>query len=132
MDASAAGLILLIARRLALAVLASFICAVAVMSVGPAAAALPPPSVAVLGSAAAGRDASAVESSLGFDRAARRLIQRGLNNHGFDPGVADGLFGPRTRSAIRRWQEACRLPVAGYVDGRQPELFRVATFLLRL
>ena len=34
--------------------------------------------------------------------AARRQIQKGLAAGGFDPGGADGLFGPRTRAAIRR------------------------------
>ena len=39
-----------------------------------------------------------VEEGLGLDRAARRQIQQGLLAGGFDPGGADGLFGPRTRS----------------------------------
>ena len=37
---------------------------------------------------------------LGLDRAARREIQAGLQAGGFDPGGADGMFGPRTRAAI--------------------------------
>ena len=45
-----------------------------------------------------------VEEGLGLDRAARRQIQQGLQAGGFDPGGADGLFGPRTRAAIRSWQ----------------------------
>ena len=40
-----------------------------------------------------------VEEGLGLDRAARRQIQLGLRAGGFDPGGADGLFGPRTRAA---------------------------------
>ena len=44
-----------------------------------------------------------VEESLGLDRAARRQVQEGLQAAGFDPGGADGMFGPRTRTAIRRW-----------------------------
>ena len=44
-----------------------------------------------------------VEEALGLDRAARRLIQEELRSAGFDPGGADGLFGPRTRRAIRNW-----------------------------
>ena len=43
-----------------------------------------------------------VEAELGLDRTGRREIQQGLEASGFDPGGADGLFGPRTRSALRR------------------------------
>ena len=47
-----------------------------------------------------------VEEELGLNQAARRQIQQGLRANGFDPGGADGLFGPRTRAAIRSWQSA--------------------------
>ena len=36
-----------------------------------------------------------VEQGLGLDRAASLQIQRGLHAAGFDPGGADGMFGPR-------------------------------------
>ena len=45
-----------------------------------------------------------VESSLGLGRAARRMVQAGLASLGYEPGPADGLFGLRTREAIRRYQ----------------------------
>lgn len=35
-----------------------------------------------------------------------RLIQLGLSGLGFDPGPADGLYGPRTRLAGERWLAA--------------------------
>ena len=57
-----------------------------------------------------------VEEALGLDRAARRAIQGGLQAAGFDPGGADGLFGPRTRSAIRRWQTSRGSRATGYLD----------------
>ena len=38
-----------------------------------------------------------VEEQLGLDRAVRRQIQQGLQAAGFDPGGADGVFGPLTR-----------------------------------
>ena len=44
-------------------------------------------------------------------------IQRGLEAAGFDPGGADGLFGPRTRTAIRRWQTSRGSRATGYLDG---------------
>ena len=58
-----------------------------------------------------------VEEGLGLDRAARQQIQRGLGAAGFDPGGADGLFGPRTRGAIRRWQTSRGSRATGYLDG---------------
>ena len=56
---------------------------------------------------------SASEASLGLDRSARRRIQRGLAEAGFDPGPADGVFGPGTRTAIRRWQASRGAPSTG-------------------
>ncbi len=58
-----------------------------------------------------------VEEALGLDRGARQQIQRGLQSAGFDPGGADGLFGPRTRAAIRRWQTSRGSRATGYLDG---------------
>ena len=62
-------------------------------------------------------DAAAVEAGLGLDRPVRRQIQLALQAAGFDPGVADGLFGSRTRAAIRSWQTSRRLRATGYLDG---------------
>ena len=58
-----------------------------------------------------------VEEGLGLDRAARRQIQERLQAAGFDPGGVDGLFGPRTRAAIRRWQTSRGVRPTGYLDG---------------
>ena len=44
------------------------------------------------------------ERELGPD--ARKRIQACLKEQGFDPGAPDGVFGPRTRAAIRAWQDA--------------------------
>ena len=49
-------------------------------------------------------------------RAAPRGIQEGLQAADFDPGGADGLFGPRTRSAIRSWQASRGARATGYLD----------------
>ena len=43
-------------------------------------------------------------------------------NESFDPEAADGRFGPRTRAAIRRWQQARRTPVGGNT-GAAPDFF---------
>ena len=58
-----------------------------------------------------------VEEGLGLDRSARREIQEGLQAGGFDPGGADGMFGPRTRAAIRSWQSSQGARATGYLDG---------------
>ena len=65
-----------------------------------------------------------VEEGLGLDRAARRRIQLGLRSAGFDPGGADGLFGPRTRAAIRTWQSSRGARSTGYLDGPQVDALR--------
>ena len=65
-----------------------------------------------------------VEEGLSLNQAARRQIQQGLRAEGFDPGGADGLFGPRTRAAIRSWQSARGVRSTGYLDGPQVEALR--------
>ena len=65
-----------------------------------------------------------VEEGLSLDLAARRRIQQGLAAGGFDPGGADGLFGPRTRAAIRRWQSSRGARATGYLDGASAEALR--------
>ena len=76
--------------------------------------------------ATAAQDSSAVEASLALDRSTRRLIQQGLRNEGFDPGTPDGLFGPRTRAAIRDWQQSRGASPSGYLTGPEAELLRTA------
>ena len=76
--------------------------------------------------ASAAQDPSADEAALGLDRPTRRLIQQGLRNEGFDPGAPDGLFGPRTRAAIRRWQATKGHPTTGYLDRTQVDDLRAA------
>ena len=68
----------------------------------------------------------AVETELGLNRRARRLIQRGLLAEGFDPGPADGLFGPRTRAALRAWQSARGAAATGYLNGEGAAALRAA------
>lgn len=60
--------------------------------------------------------ARAAEEALGLDRAQRRRIQEGLAAAGFDPGPADGAFGPRTREALGAWQQARSRAATGYLD----------------
>ena len=48
-------------------------------------------------------------------------VQQSLNVLGFDAGPVDGLIGPRTRDAIRRFQSGTELPDDGEVS---PDLLR--------
>ena len=73
-----------------------------------------------------GCNSPVVEERLNLDGTARRQIQQGLATGGFDPGGADGLFGPRTRAAIRRWQSSRGVRATGYLDGASAEALRTA------
>ncbi len=41
-------------------------------------------------------------------------MQTALNTRGFDSGTPDGMVGPATRSAVRRYQRSAGLPADGY------------------
>jgi hypothetical protein len=45
-----------------------------------------------------------------------RRAQQRLKELGFDPGPVDGLWGPKSQAALRRYQETYELPVTGEVD----------------
>ncbi|MDE2906617.1 MAG: peptidoglycan-binding domain-containing protein, partial [Acidobacteriota bacterium] len=64
-------------------------------------------------------DAPATEVALGLDDPTRRQIQRNLIVLGFNPGPADGQFGPRTRRAIAAWQGSQGAPETGYLNEAQ-------------
>ena len=76
-----------------------------------------PPSPAML----TGPSPEDVESSLGLGRGARRMVQAGLSSLGYEPGPADGLFGARTRDAIRRYQGEKGFEATGYLRGEETE-----------
>ena len=102
--------------------LAAVVCVLVLVSVAAT------PGVAVGESLAttAAQDSSAVEASLAPDRSTRRLLQQRFRNDGFDPGTPDGPFGPRTRAAIRAWQESRGASPTGYWNGPEAELLRTA------
>ena len=62
-----------------------------------------------------------VETSLGLTRTTYALVQRGLASQGFAPGTPDGLVGPRTRTALRRWQAAKGYEVTGHLTRVQTD-----------
>lgn len=43
-------------------------------------------------------------------------LQTALNQRGFNSGTPDGVMGPATRSAVRRYQQSLGLPADGYPD----------------
>ena len=54
----------------------------------------------------------------------KTTVQRNLQRLGFRPGRVDGIFGPRTRAAIRSWQNSTGLSATGFLD--RPQLSRMA------
>ena len=62
---------------------------------------------------AAVTSSESVEAGLSLTRAQRVLVQRGLTALGFDVGAADGIFGPRTRAGIGKWQSSRGEPANG-------------------
>ena len=66
-------------------------------------------------------DAESVEKALGLTHAQRVLVQRGLTLLDHDVGVADGVFGRRTRGGIMRYQQEKGLAETGYLTREQFE-----------
>ena len=69
--------------------------------------------------APAGPTPDEVEAALGLERTKRRMVQQGLASLGHAPGAADGLFGSRTREAIRRYQGTKGFETTGYLTAEQ-------------
>ena len=59
--------------------------------------------------------------AVSLDSSERRRIQEALAAAGFDPGPADGQFGPRTRRAIQAWQQANGYAPTGELTSQQVE-----------
>lgn len=63
-----------------------------------------------------------IEASLKLTRTQRTAIQKQLTALGYDAGVADGLWGSKTRVAIKTWQRANKKTQTGYVTASQVRL----------
>ncbi len=62
---------------------------------------------------------AAVGDEVALDAAVITRVQKQLTDLGYEPGPTDGVIGPKTRAAIRRYQVVVGLPV----DGRISEAF---------
>ena len=72
------------------------------------------------------RRRAAAETALGLNRTAWRLVQTGLAREGFDPGLADGAPGARTRAALADWQRSQGTDATGYLDEESMRKLREA------
>ena len=90
-------------------------------AVGPATPPAPPVPRVEPSPAPAGPNPEEAELSLGLERAERRLVQEGLASLGLSPGPADGLFGHRTREALRRYQGEKGLTETGYLTADEAQ-----------
>jgi peptidoglycan hydrolase-like protein with peptidoglycan-binding domain len=63
-----------------------------------------------------------IEAALKLTRTQRATIQKQLITLGYDAGVADGLWGSKTRVAIKTWQKANKKTQTGYVTASQVKL----------
>ena len=74
-----------------------------------------------------GRACDGRGEAVALDSDQRRRIQAALAAAGFDPGPADGKFGPKTRRAIEAWQEAAGYAATGDLTGEQVEAILTGT-----
>ena len=66
-------------------------------------------------------EAQSAEDPLNLTREQWMQIQERLAAEGFDPGPADGVFGPRTRRAIGGWQGEAGDESTGYLTAGQAQ-----------
>jgi class 3 adenylate cyclase/peptidoglycan hydrolase-like protein with peptidoglycan-binding domain len=66
-------------------------------------------------------DAEAAEKRLRLEPPDRRRLQIALTSLGFDTRGDDGVFGPRSRQMIARWQTARHQPATGFMTRAQQQ-----------
>jgi peptidoglycan hydrolase-like protein with peptidoglycan-binding domain len=47
-----------------------------------------------------------------------RAVQQALQKKGFDPGPIDGVLGPQTEQAVRKFQDAYGISASGHIDNQ--------------
>ncbi len=91
-------------------------------AVPPTPPAAPPASMATAPSAP---PSPALPAEADMSEPNRRQVQQALHQLGYDPGPVDGVFGPRTRGAIRRFQRDIGAKPTGSLTAQ--EASRLAT-----
>ncbi len=71
--------------------------------------------------------ARAAEADQRLDLPDRQRIQVALAAAGFDPGIADGTFGRRTREMIATWQKSIKETETGYLTPAQRSSFMASS-----
>ncbi len=56
-----------------------------------------------------------------------RIVQQKLRQLNYNPGPADGRFGPASQAATRAFQRDYQLPATGQVDGKTASLLAYAS-----
>lgn len=64
----------------------------------------------------AGRQGGAMQGGAALDSSTVQQIQTKLNEQGFDVGPVDGKFGPKTRQALRQFQQKQGIETTGQID----------------
>jgi len=85
----------------------------------PSAAPSPSPPTAPPVATAATAPPSVLPAEAEMSAADRRQVQEALRRLGYYKGPADGIFGPLTRAAIRRFQQDIRSDATGYLTADQ-------------
>lgn len=75
----------------------------------------------VVGLAKLKGEGEAAERSLRLEQSERQRLQVALTSLGFDTRGVDGMFGPRSREMIARWQKAHNLPPTGFLNSAQQQ-----------
>jgi peptidoglycan hydrolase-like protein with peptidoglycan-binding domain len=53
-----------------------------------------------------------------LDQEGIKKVQDALNKKGFDSGPVDGVVGPKTREAVRRFQDSYGIKASGQIDNQ--------------
>jgi peptidoglycan hydrolase-like protein with peptidoglycan-binding domain len=69
-------------------------------------------------SAAAATDPLIMDSAPSLNQDSIRQVQQALQKKGFDPGPVDGLFGPKTKEAVRNFQDRYGMNASGDIDNQ--------------
>lgn len=82
-------------------------------------AAVPPPPAAASPAAPTATPPATLPSEDQMTEDQRRLVQSALAHLGYYDAKADGIFGPETRAAIRRWQHEVHAPMTGHLTAEE-------------